>query len=97
MKDCIPTLLGYLSIGFAAGVVGAAEGLSVLEIGLMSVFLYAGSAQFIVAGMMSAGSRSYPSSSPCSSSICAIFCSARRWLRCSGSIQRRRISSSAPS
>ncbi len=56
VKDCIPTLLGYLSIGFAAGVVGVAEGLSVLEIGLMSVFLYAGSAQFIVAGMMSAGS-----------------------------------------
>lgn len=56
VRDCVPTLLGYLSIGFAAGVVGATEGFSVLEIGLMSIFLYAGSAQFIVAAMAGAGS-----------------------------------------
>mgnify|MGYP001235034329 CR=1 FL=1 len=56
VKDCDPTLLGYLSIGIAAGVVGATEGLSMLQIGLLSVFLYAGSAQFIVASMIGAGS-----------------------------------------
>lgn len=56
VKDCVPTLLGYLSIGFAAGVVGVTEGLSILEVGLLSVFLYAGSAQFITAAMMGAGS-----------------------------------------
>jgi 4-azaleucine resistance transporter AzlC len=56
VRDCIPTLLGYWSIGFAAGVVGATEGLNVLEVGLMSTFLYAGSAQFIVAAMVGTGS-----------------------------------------
>ncbi|MGG4049497.1 AzlC family ABC transporter permease [Paenibacillus favisporus] len=54
IRDCIPTLLGYLSIGFAAGVVGKTSGLSVLEITLMSTLIYAGSAQFIMAGMIAA-------------------------------------------
>jgi 4-azaleucine resistance transporter AzlC len=56
VKDCIPTLLGYLSIGFAAGVVEKTAGLSVAEIALMSLVLYAGSAQFIAAGMIAASS-----------------------------------------
>lgn len=56
VRDCIPTLLGYWSIGFAAGVVGITTGLSVLEIVLLSIFLYAGSAQFIVAAMVATGS-----------------------------------------
>ena len=54
VKDCIPTLLGYLSIGFAAGVVEKTSGLSISEIVLMSLLLYAGSAQFIAAGMIAA-------------------------------------------
>ncbi|WP_438446645.1 AzlC family ABC transporter permease [Gorillibacterium sp. sgz5001074] len=56
VKDCIPTVLGYLSIGFAAGVIGKTSGLSVMEIVLMSVFVYAGSAQFIMSAMLAAGS-----------------------------------------
>lgn len=54
VKDCLPTLLGYLSIGFAAGVVEKTSGLSISEIVLMSLLLYAGSAQFIAAGMIAA-------------------------------------------
>ncbi|MED4602331.1 AzlC family ABC transporter permease [Paenibacillus validus] len=54
VKDCIPTLLGYLSIGFAAGVVEKTAGLSLAEIALLSLLLYAGSAQFIFAGMITA-------------------------------------------
>ncbi|GGA29570.1 AzlC family ABC transporter permease [Paenibacillus physcomitrellae] len=54
VKSCIPTLLGYLSIGFAAGVVEKTAGLSIAEILLMSVLIYAGSAQFIAAGMLAA-------------------------------------------
>lgn len=56
VKDCIPTLLGYLSIGFAAGVVEKTSGLSIIEIALLSLVLYAGSAQFIAAGMIAANS-----------------------------------------
>lgn len=55
VKDCLPTLLGYLSIGFAAGVVEKTAGLSIAEIILISTLLYAGSAQFIAAGMIAAG------------------------------------------
>lgn len=56
IKDCIPTLLGYLSIGFAAGIIEKTAGLSLLEVGLLSVLVYAGSAQFIFAGMIGTGS-----------------------------------------
>lgn len=56
VKDCLPTLLGYLSIGFAAGVVEKTAGLTLAEIAMISIILYAGSAQFIAAGMIAAGS-----------------------------------------
>ena len=56
VRDCLPTVLGYLSIGFAAGVVEKTAGLSILEIGLISLLLYAGSAQFIAAAMIAANS-----------------------------------------
>jgi 4-azaleucine resistance transporter AzlC len=49
---CIPTLLGYIGIGIAAGVVGKSANLSVLEITLLAVIVYAGTAQFIIAGLM---------------------------------------------
>jgi 4-azaleucine resistance transporter AzlC len=55
-RDCLPTVLGYLSIGFAAGVVEKTAGLSVVEIGLISLLLYAGSGQFIAAAMIGAKS-----------------------------------------
>jgi len=56
VKDCIPTVLGYLSIGFAAGVLEKTAGLSLAEIALMSMLLYAGSAQLIAAGMLALNS-----------------------------------------
>ena len=52
MKDCVPTLLGYISIGFAFGIVGVSSNLSVLEIALLSALVYAGSAQFIICAML---------------------------------------------
>lgn len=66
VKDCVPTLLGYLSIGFAAGVVEKTAGLSIAELTLLSVLLYAGSGQFIAAGMIAA-------SNPASAIIFTIF------------------------
>ncbi|MFF0826294.1 AzlC family ABC transporter permease [Brevibacillus sp. NPDC003359] len=74
VKDCIPTLLGYLSIGLAAGVVQKTAGLSVVEIALMSLILYAGSAQFIAAGMLAA------SSSPTAIIITIFFVNLRHIL-----------------
>ena len=50
----MPVVLGYLSIGFAAGVVQRVSGLSIVETLLLSTVLYAGSAQFVVAGLVAA-------------------------------------------
>ncbi len=55
VKDCLPTVFGYLSIGIAAGVIAKTAGFSVIEIAFMSTLIYAGSAQFILAGMYAAG------------------------------------------
>lgn len=56
VRASLPVVLGYLSIGFAAGIVQKAAGLSVAEIMLMSTVLYAGSAQFVAAGLIAAAS-----------------------------------------
>lgn len=56
VKACVPTILGYVGIGLAAGIVGKGSGLSVFEITLLSVIVYAGSAQFIISGMILMGS-----------------------------------------
>nr|WP_202115461.1 AzlC family ABC transporter permease [Gilliamella sp. Pas-s25] len=49
---CVPTLLGYIGIGIAAGVVGKSAHLSVFEVTLLAIIVYAGAAQFIIAGLM---------------------------------------------
>ena len=51
----LPVVLGYLGIGFAAGVVERAAGMSYAEILLLSMVLYAGSAQFVVTSMLALG------------------------------------------
>lgn len=55
VEAAIPVVLGYLPIGFAFGVTARGAGLSVADTGLMSLFVYAGSAQFIGAAMWGAG------------------------------------------
>jgi 4-azaleucine resistance transporter AzlC len=52
VRAASPVVLGYLGIGFAAGVVERAAGMSYAEILLLSTVLYAGSAQFVVTGML---------------------------------------------
>lgn len=66
VRDCVPTLLGYISIGVSFGVVGIASNLSVLEVFLLAFFVYAGSAQFIFCGLYVAGA-------PVSSIIVTVF------------------------
>lgn len=55
VKDCIPTLIGYISIGIAAGVVGASSNFSVLEVALLSALVYAGASQFIICALFVVG------------------------------------------
>ena len=50
--DCIPTLFGYVGIGIAAGIIGKAANLTILEITLLSIIVYAGAAQFITTGLL---------------------------------------------
>jgi predicted branched-subunit amino acid permease len=52
----LPVVLGYLGIGFAAGVVERAAGLSYAEVLLISTVLYAGSAQFVVTSLLTLAS-----------------------------------------
>lgn len=55
IRDCIPTMLGYISVSFACGVLLKTAGMSMLEIFLLTMLLYAGSGQFIVAAMFAMG------------------------------------------
>ena len=47
-----PIILGYLPIGFADGILGVQAGLSPIEVLLLSLLVYAGSAQFIFASLL---------------------------------------------
>lgn len=56
VKDALPTVFGFLSIGAAFGIIAASEGFTIWQIFLLSAVLYAGSAQFIIIGMLLADS-----------------------------------------
>ncbi|MBW2648203.1 MAG: AzlC family ABC transporter permease [Deltaproteobacteria bacterium] len=55
-----PICLGYIAIGLAFGIIAQKAGFSPVEIGLMSLLVYAGSAQFIAVSMLSAGAGIVP-------------------------------------
>lgn len=55
MRDTSSILLGYIVTGLAFGIVARAAGFSIAEVALMSLILYAGSAQFIVVALFGAG------------------------------------------
>lgn len=52
MRASLPIVLGYAAIGLVVGVVARTAGLTVFEVALMSLILYAGSAQLIVASLI---------------------------------------------
>ncbi len=56
VKDVVPTLVGYIGVGIAFGIVGKTSNLSVIAVFLMSLIVYGGSAQFMIAGMLLSGS-----------------------------------------
>ncbi|HEV9056385.1 TPA: AzlC family ABC transporter permease [Streptococcus pneumoniae] len=47
----MPTALGYVSIGLACGIIGVPY-VTLIEMGLMSLFVYAGSAQFAMLALI---------------------------------------------
>ncbi len=50
-----PICLGYVPIGLAFGVLAQKAGLTLTEIGLMSIVVFAGSSQFIAVSMIASG------------------------------------------
>lgn len=56
LKDVLPTVFGYIGVGLAMGIVANTSHLSVWAVLIMSLIVYAGSAQFIIISMLLAGS-----------------------------------------
>jgi 4-azaleucine resistance transporter AzlC len=54
-KKAIPIVLGYLPLGFAYGALASLAGISLPVIIMMSIVVFAGSAQFISVSMLAAG------------------------------------------
>lgn len=51
-KKALPIVLGYIPLGFACGVLLHSAGLSTWQIGLMSLIVFGGSAQFMAASLL---------------------------------------------
>jgi 4-azaleucine resistance transporter AzlC len=54
-RQTLPIILGYVPVGFAYGVLAQKSGLSGINTLLMSLLVYAGSAQLIAVGLFAAG------------------------------------------
>ncbi len=50
-----PICMGYVPLGLAMGVLGEKAGLSPLQVGFMSILVFAGSGQFIAVSMLAGG------------------------------------------
>jgi 4-azaleucine resistance transporter AzlC len=57
-KQALPIVLGYLPVGFAYGVLARKSGLSIDNTVLMSLIVFAGSAQFIAVSLIASGASS---------------------------------------
>ena len=55
LSQTLPITLGYVPVGMAYGVLAGKAGLSALNVLLMSVLVYAGSAQLVAVGLFAAG------------------------------------------
>lgn len=52
VRAALPVVFAYLPVGFAAGILAAEAGMSALEVALLSLLVFAGSGQFIFAGLL---------------------------------------------
>ena len=55
VKDTLPTVFGYIGIGLSFGIIASSVGLNPFFVVAMSLFIYAGAAQFITVSMLSSG------------------------------------------
>ena len=55
IKDTLPTVFGYIGIGLAFGIIASSVGINPVLVGAMSLFIYAGGAQFMTVSMLSSG------------------------------------------
>ena len=55
-KESIPVMMGYLVLGFAFGVLLVSKGYPIYYSFIMSVFIYAGSMQFVTISLLTAKS-----------------------------------------
>ncbi|MGI6557873.1 MAG: AzlC family ABC transporter permease [Limnochordia bacterium] len=60
VRQAVPIMFGYGPIGVAYGVLARQAGLTLAQTVAMSIFVYAGSSQFIAAGMLGAGAGFLP-------------------------------------
>jgi 4-azaleucine resistance transporter AzlC len=60
VKDALPVVLGYLPVGMAFGLLARSAGLTLSEVGLMSLFVYAGASQFLAIEMIFKGMTGLP-------------------------------------
>jgi predicted branched-subunit amino acid permease len=72
LKWALPVMLGYVSIGSAYGLLALRTGLSVWETVGLSVFVFAGAAQFMAVSMFSSGA---------SAAVMTGVACARQWFR----------------
>ena len=56
VKDTLPTVLGYVGIGTAFGIIAHTDGFSPLETFIMSLLVYTASGEFALVSMLPAGS-----------------------------------------
>lgn len=55
LKDTIPVMTGYLVLGFGFGIIMKANGFGLLMAVAMSLFIYAGSMQYVAIGLFTGG------------------------------------------
>jgi 4-azaleucine resistance transporter AzlC len=55
LRAAAPIMVGYLALGIPCGILGVKAGMSVLQVALLSVVLYAGAGQYMIASMWMAG------------------------------------------
>ena len=79
IKDSVPTIIGYLSVSFACGILAASSGFSVLATAVLALMVYAGAGQFIICALVAAGT-------PISAVVLTIFIVNSRHLLMCGSL-----------